>query len=73
MTWDRWVYDNLSVWRKQTSVFIPAGLPHPAYSGFGKPVVAEQHGQETDWVVSLEDGSRLHIHEYADGTMVGHV
>jgi hypothetical protein len=29
-------------------------------------------GQIADWTVSLDDGSRVHVHEYPDGSLVVH-
>jgi hypothetical protein len=50
----------------------PRTLPHPAVSGFSRPRVTEDRGQSVDWVASLADGSRIHAHEYPDGSIVVH-
>jgi hypothetical protein len=51
---------------------IPPGLLHPKWSGFEVPPLAEPVGQIADWVLSLTDGSRLHVHEFANGALVAH-
>lgn len=51
---------------------VPPSLLHPRWSGFEIPPLAEPVGQAADWVVSLDDGSRLHVHEYANGALVAH-
>lgn len=53
-------------------VCVPAGLPHPSVSGFSQPWMSEPSGQVADWTYSLGDGSRVHAHEYADGSIVLH-
>ncbi len=50
----------------------PTYLAHPQWSGFEKTELAEPAGQIDDWVVSMTDGSRVHVHENADGSMVVH-
>jgi hypothetical protein len=50
----------------------PAGLPHPSSSGFKRPLFSEAHGQLDDWTASLDDGSRVHLHEYPGGSIVVH-
>lgn len=51
---------------------MPPNLPRPENSGFSRPWVSEPAGQVADWTYSLDDGSRIHAHEYADGSMVVH-
>lgn len=48
-------------------------VPHPAWvSGFTQTLLAEPHGQVIDWELALGDGSRIHVHEFADGRLVVH-
>ena len=61
-----------SVWKDLVEgrrVMVPYGFPHPTRIGFIRISIAEDHGQVADWCVSLIDGSRLHIHEYSNGSM----
>lgn len=51
---------------------VPQGLVPPRTAGFRRPLVAEPHGQEEDWVLPLRDGSRVHVHVYASGARVIH-
>lgn len=72
MHWEVWmraVWPALVAGRR---VLVPASLPHPGSSGFRTPWLAEPAGQAADWVLSLEDGSRLHVHEFANGALVAH-
>lgn len=50
----------------------PGWLPPPAVAGFARIEVASPEGQVADWGLSFDDGSRVHIHEYADGRRVVH-
>ena len=49
-----------------------ARVLHLRSSGFEVPPIAEPVGQSANWVLSLTDGSRLHVHEYANGVLVAH-
>jgi hypothetical protein len=53
-------------------VCAPASLPSPAISGFRRPWLTEDHGQAVDWTAPLDDGSRIHVHEYRDGSRIVH-
>ena len=67
LTWASWLP---SVWSRLVSgehVSVPPSLPHPSAVNFVRQSFAERHGQVADWTFSLEDGSRLHAHELADG------
>jgi hypothetical protein len=50
----------------------PRELTHPSESGFDRASIAEACGQASDWVRALPDGSRLHAHEFPDGSIVVH-
>lgn len=72
MSWSGFVQ---AAWPQLTAggrVLVPSALLHPKWSGFEVPPVAEPVGQSADWVLSLVDGSRLHVHEYANGSLVLH-
>ena len=72
MGWNTWM---ASVWNDLLAgkhVRVPRALPHPVWSGFEVPPIAEPVGQKADWVLSLTDGSRLHVHEFSNGALVAH-
>lgn len=72
MFWNQWLAASWADLHRGSRVSVPTWLPHPRWSGFETPPLAEPAGQTADWVRSLSDGSRLHIHEFADGRMVAH-
>ncbi len=53
-------------------VCAPLSLPRPAVSGFRHPWLSEDRGQAVDWTAPLQDGSRIHAHEYIDGSIIVH-
>lgn len=53
-------------------VDVPEDLEHPAEVGFEPTRLASYCGQAEDWAHPLPDGSRLHAHEYADGSVTLH-
>ena len=72
MDWDQWiasVWGDLAAGRRAQ---VPTWLPHPRESGFEAPPLAEPAGQSADWVKSYSDGSRVHVHEFANGTFLVH-
>jgi hypothetical protein len=64
MEWQEWFNSVEPTLRSGREVVVPKYLPHPCEVGFTHPWIAEPVGQKDDWVLSLSDGSRLHIHEY---------
>lgn len=70
--WTAWLERARTTLSSDQKVLVPAYLPHPASVGFRFLGFAEDHGQERDWIAPQPDGSRLHAHEYADGTLVLH-
>lgn len=52
---------------KAVVVYPGSGPVHPAISdGWREIFLAEPFGQKRDYALSLNDGSRLHLHEYSD-------
>ncbi len=72
MNWDGFIQTSWSQLSAGGRVPVPPSLLHPRWSGFEVPPLAEPVGQAADWVLSLNDGSRLHVHEYANGALVAH-
>lgn len=68
--WQAWL--PWSELRAGEHVPVPAELPHPSCAGFDFTRLAARCGQACDWVASLPDGSRLHVHEYPDGRQEVH-
>lgn len=63
--WDRWLlvwWQALCAGRR---VRVPRSLGHPERVGFRRTSLAEPAGQDADYVLSLRDGSRLHVHAFA--------
>lgn len=70
--WLMWIgehWDELEARKKLTA---PSWLPHPGKAGFKQESVATPAGQCRDWVLSLPDQSRVHVHEFRDGRLVAH-
>ena len=63
-----WGHLEAGAWLRINS----AVLPHPALAGFSKLSIAEPNGQQSDWVWRLDDGSRIHVHEHEDGSLIAH-
>ncbi|HEX6039314.1 hypothetical protein [Longimicrobium sp.] len=72
---DRWAYWLGVNWTSLTSgakIFAPGSLAPPQEVGFMALPFAHPVGQVKDWGMSLADGSRIHVHEFANGTRVVH-
>ena len=72
MYWTHWIAKQWPLLSRGRHVIAPAWLPHPAHVGFTRVALATPSGQVADWSLAYDDGSRVHIHEYADGRMVVH-
>ncbi|MDY7232833.1 hypothetical protein [Hyalangium rubrum] len=70
--WQSWISANWSALSAGQKLRVPSWLPHPSRSGLERPPLAEPVGQAEDWVVSYMDGSRIHVHEYSNGSMIVH-
>lgn len=72
LEWMAWLDGNWSLLANGGWVVLPGWLPHPGDVGFKCLGVAEDVGQVRNWVHALSDGSRLHVHEFAEGGLVVH-
>jgi hypothetical protein len=70
--WLQWIQANYPQLKDGKFLQTPWWLSHPSISGFARTDLAENVGQKADWVVSVNDGSRIHLHEYQDGRIVIH-
>ena len=70
--WRAWYVASLPYLRRGDHLPVPRELSHPSTVGFSRPRLAEPRGQVADWVMSLDDGSRLHCHEYGNGVILAH-
>jgi len=70
--WNTWLAAVEPTLRAGREAVLPKDLPHPREVGFTRPFIAEPHGQKDDWVYSLSDGSRIHVHEF-DNALVAHI
>jgi hypothetical protein len=71
-TWDAWLVLAWPALLMRQRLALPPRLAHPREVGFTAPPLAEPAGQVADFVRSLEDGSRLHVHEYPGGRLKLH-
>jgi hypothetical protein len=73
LAWASWLSANREDLGVGAKVNVPSYLPHPQYAGFSKELVATPEGQVANWTLSVPaDGSRIHVHEFADGRLVAH-
>lgn len=72
MILEAWLRQNWVVLVSGREVEWPLGLPHPVGAGFRPIEFAIPNGQCANWVHALSDGSRVHVHEYADGRLIAH-
>lgn len=70
--WSAWLASVMPYLRAGDRLPVPRDLAHPRTVGFARPRLAEPRGQVADWVLSVDDGSRLHAHEYGNGVIVMH-
>lgn len=71
-TWALWLATVERRLRGGEQVAAPSNLPDPREAGFRLLSLAEPVGQIADFAMSLADGSRYHIHQFADGRRVVH-
>lgn len=71
--WNEWFRVCEPTLRTGREAHCPKTLPHPREVGFTKPMFAEPWGQKADWVFSLPDGSRIHLHEFDSGRFIAHI
>ncbi len=70
--WLSWVQQNWPTLSAGGRLEPPPWFAHPGVAGFEQTSLAEGAGQVRDWVRSFVDGSRIHIHELADGRLIVH-
>lgn len=70
--WTSFLGNSWSELSHRARLVAPPWLVHPRDAGFTRPWIAEPAGQVADWTLSLADGSRVHAHEHADGTILVH-
>ena len=70
--WTRWITSNWNRFAKRAHVRVPHWLPHPSRASLKKLSVALPTGQIADWSLPLSDGSRIHVQEMIDGSLVAH-
>lgn len=72
MNWNDWVFSNWGALRKGAKIEAPWWLGSPSAAGFRAIKSAAYEGQTADWALAINDRSRIHVHEYADGRRVVH-
>lgn len=71
MTWQAFLSHHWSRLTAGDRVVVPF-VGHPADVGFSPTSLAEPSGQLEDWVMSLSDGSRLHLWLMPEGRWILH-
>lgn len=72
MTWLEWIRSNWLLFLAGQKIEAPWWLGSPLQAGFQRISLAHPSGQESDWGLSISDGSRIHVHSYATGRNVVH-
>ena len=70
--WMAWIHQNWQNLVSGKKIIAPGGFVAPAEAGFEAIGLAHPVGQTRDWGLSMTDGSRIHIHEFANGQRVVH-
>ncbi len=70
--WEQWLSARWSYLVAGQEIDATWQVPHPSTAGFTRTDLAEGHGQLVDWELAVTDGSRIHVHEFADGRLVVH-
>lgn len=72
MTWYGWIQQSWGRLSAGGKIEAPSWLPSPATAGFAVIAIASPEGQSGDWGLSMNDGSRVHVHVFPDGRRVVH-
>jgi len=72
MNWGQWIDRNLPALKAGKKLGAPEWLGPPADAGFRRVTSAAYEGQVADWALPQCDGSRIHVHEYANATRIVH-
>lgn len=70
--WIEWIQENWSALVSGVKIVAPSWFVAPLAAGFERCSFASPEGQVADWVLPFTDGSRVHVHEFADGVRVVH-
>lgn len=68
MNWVQWIAANWPALKHGRKLVAPAWLPPARAAGFRPISVATPEGQCADWALPYDDGSRVHVHEFPDGS-----
>jgi hypothetical protein len=71
-TWVTWITQNWQRLAPGVKIEAPHWFGAPVEAGFEPIGIAHPVGQARDWGMSFTDGSRIHIHEFANGRRVVH-
>jgi hypothetical protein len=67
MDWLAWVRHQWPKLEAGVRITAPDWLPTPNAAGFRPLALATPEGQCADWGLSMNDGSRVHVHQFPDG------
>lgn len=70
--WVNWINQWWIALSTGNKIEVPTWLGAPHQAGFHLIPVAHPAGQIRDWGLAMSDGSRIHIHEFANGRYVAH-
>lgn len=70
--WVNWISDNWTTLSAGVKIEVPSWLGAPHQAGLHLIPMAHPVGQLRNWGLGMSDGSRIHIHEFADGRCVAH-
>lgn len=72
MNWLDWIAVNWTASQQGRKLVAPPWLPHATTAGFQPVRIATPEGQCADWKRSYTDGSRVHVHEFFNGSRTVH-
>jgi hypothetical protein len=70
--WVAWLQSQWGALSSGFKIVAPLSLGSPADAGFAPIQFAHPVGQIRNWGLAFNDGSRVHVHEFADGSFLAH-
>jgi len=71
-SWTGWIAAMWPQLLRGDRLTAPPHLMSPALAGLRRLAFGTPSGQSADWSIPYDDGSRAHIHEFADGRLIVH-
>ena len=73
MIFEQFIKNNSSKLARGERVLLPIWFKNLSQIGFTEESFSQPVGQIKDYVLSNKDGSRFHVHEFEDGSLVIHL